>query len=87
LPYYFDHLKDRIGIPNVVICLDSGCIDYERFSLTSSLRGIIGKSQLIFIHLNFNLEGKIVVKVLNEAVHSGASGGIVPSSFRILRQV
>lgn len=29
----------------------------------------------------------IKVKVLNEGVHSGDASGIVPSSFRILRQL
>src|SRR3982074_1344518 len=40
LPYYVDHLLDRIGKPSLVVCLDSGCGDYERLWLTTSLRGI-----------------------------------------------
>ena len=34
-----------------------------------------------------NLIGNLTVEVLTEGVHSGAASGIVPSSFRILRQL
>jgi len=71
LPYYVDHLVDRIGNPSLVVCLDSGCGDYERLWLTTSLRGIAA--------------GTLTVRVLTEGVHSGDASGIVPSSFRILR--
>ncbi len=71
LPYYVDHLVDRIGSPSLVVCLDSGCGDYERLWLTTSLRGIAA--------------GTLTVRVLTEGVHSGDASGIVPSSFRILR--
>jgi acetylornithine deacetylase/succinyl-diaminopimelate desuccinylase-like protein len=71
LPYYVDHLIDRIGNPSLVVCLDSGCGDYERLWLTTSLRGIAA--------------GTLMVRVLTEGVHSGDASGIVPSSFRILR--
>ena len=72
LPTYIDHLSDRIGTPSLVVCLDSGCGDYERLWLTTSLRGIAA--------------GTLEVRVLTEGVHSGDASGIVPSSFRILRQ-
>ena len=71
LPFYVDHLLDRIGKPSLVVCLDSGCGNYDRLWLTTSLRGIVG--------------GTLTVRVLNEGVHSGDASGIVPSSFRILR--
>jgi len=71
LPYYVDHLKDRIGNPSLVVCLDSGCGDYERLWLTTSLRGIAA--------------GTLTVRVLTEGVHSGDASGIVPSSFRLTR--
>ena len=71
LPYYIEALSQRIGDPGLVICLDSGAGNYEQLWCTTSLRGMIG--------------GKLFVKVLSEAVHSGDAGGIVPSSFRILR--
>jgi acetylornithine deacetylase/succinyl-diaminopimelate desuccinylase-like protein len=73
LPFYVDHLLERIGQPSLVVCLDSGCGDYERLWLTTSLRGIAA--------------GSLTVKVLTEGVHSGDASGIVPSSFRILRSV
>jgi len=72
LPAYIDHLAPRIGTPSLVVCLDSGCGDYERLWLTTSLRGIAA--------------GTLEVRVLTEGVHSGDASGIVPSSFRILRQ-
>jgi acetylornithine deacetylase/succinyl-diaminopimelate desuccinylase-like protein len=71
LPYYVDHLAERIGDPSLVICLDSGCGNYDQLWLTTSLRGIAS--------------GTLTVKVLEEGVHSGDAAGIVPSSFRILR--
>jgi len=40
LPYYIDALKERIGTPSLVICLDSGCGNYQQLWITSSLRGL-----------------------------------------------
>jgi acetylornithine deacetylase/succinyl-diaminopimelate desuccinylase-like protein len=71
LPFYVDHLSDRIGQPSLVVCLDSGCGNYDQLWLTTSLRGMAG--------------GVLTVKVLEEGVHSGDASGVVPSSFRILR--
>jgi acetylornithine deacetylase/succinyl-diaminopimelate desuccinylase-like protein len=73
LPYYVDHLAERIGKPSLIVCLDSGCGNYDQLWLTTSLRGLTG--------------GNLVVKVLEEGVHSGDASGVVASSFRILRQV
>jgi acetylornithine deacetylase/succinyl-diaminopimelate desuccinylase-like protein len=73
LPFYIDHLAERIGSPSLVVCLDSGCGDYERLWSTTSLRGLVG--------------GDLVVEILREGVHSGDAGGIVPDSFRIARSV
>ena len=73
LPFYVDHLKDRLGKPSLVICLDSGCGNYDQLWLTTSLRGLAG--------------GTLRVEVLKEGVHSGDASGIVPSSFRLLRQI
>lgn len=70
---YIEHLKDRIGSPDLVVCLDSGCGDYERLWCTTSLRGIV--------------IGDLKVEILREGVHSGDAGGIVPSSFRVARQL
>ena len=71
LPAYVDHLAERIGKPSLVVCLDSGCGNYEQFWCTTSLRGLTG--------------GNLTIKVLEEGVHSGDASGIVPSSFRLLR--
>jgi len=73
LPAYVDHLKDRIGVPELIVCLDSGCGNYEQFWMTSSLRGCI--------------MGSLNVQILKDGVHSGHASGIVPSSFRIIRQL
>src|SRR6185503_2955584 len=72
LPAYVETLAERLR-PDLVVCLDSGCGDYEHLWATTSLRGV--------------LSGTLTVQVLSEGVHSGAASGIVPSSFRILRQV
>jgi acetylornithine deacetylase/succinyl-diaminopimelate desuccinylase-like protein len=71
LPFYIDHLSARIGTPDLVVCLDSGCGNYDQLWLTTSLRGIA--------------MGNLTVRVLTEGVHSGDASGIVPSSFRIAR--
>lgn len=73
LPFYVEHLADRIGQPSLVVCLDSGCGNYDQLWLTTSLRGNVG--------------GDLDVHILEEGVHSGDASGIVPSSFRILRQL
>jgi acetylornithine deacetylase/succinyl-diaminopimelate desuccinylase-like protein len=73
LPYYIDLLGDRIGSPGLVVCLDAECGNYDQFWCTTSLRG--------------NLTGTLRAEVLTEGVHSGAASGIVPSSFRILRNL
>jgi acetylornithine deacetylase/succinyl-diaminopimelate desuccinylase-like protein len=73
LPHYMDALATRIGTPDLVICLDAECGSYDRLWLTTSLRGL--------------LLGTLSVEVLREGVHSGAASGIVPSSFRVLRQL
>jgi acetylornithine deacetylase/succinyl-diaminopimelate desuccinylase-like protein len=71
LPFYVDHLGKRLGDPSLVVCLDSGCGDYERMWLTTSLRGLMA--------------GALKVQVLQEGVHSGDASGVVPSSFRVMR--
>jgi acetylornithine deacetylase/succinyl-diaminopimelate desuccinylase-like protein len=71
LPAYVDHLAPRLGSPSLVVCLDSGCGNYDQLWLTTSLRGLAG--------------GALTVQVLEEGVHSGSASGVVPSSFRILR--
>ena len=73
LPAYIDLLAPRIGTPRLVICLDSGCGNYQQLWMTTSLRG--------------SIVGNLNVEVLTEGVHSGDASGIVPSSFRIIRMV
>jgi acetylornithine deacetylase/succinyl-diaminopimelate desuccinylase-like protein len=73
LPFYVDALADRLRTPSLVVCLDSGCGNYEQLWGTTSLRGVVG--------------GVLTVEVLTEGVHSGSASGIVPSSFRIARQL
>ena len=63
LPFYVDHLKEKIGNPSLVICLDSGCGNYDQLWLTTSLRGMYA--------------AKLKVSVLEEGVHSGDASGIV----------
>src|ERR1700733_13745090 len=73
LPFYIDHLAARIGTPDLVVCLDSGCGNYDQLWLTASLRGMV--------------IGNLTVRVLTEGVHSGDASGVVASSFRIPRQL
>jgi acetylornithine deacetylase/succinyl-diaminopimelate desuccinylase-like protein len=73
LPAYVEHLRTRLGEVSLVVCLDSGCGDYDRLWSTTSLRGV--------------LTGDLVVEVLHEGVHSGDASGVVASSFRIARSL
>lgn len=73
LPAYIDHLSGRIGSPSLVVCLDSGAGNYEQLWITTSLRGMAA--------------GTLHVDILTEGVHSGSASGLVPSSFRIARQL
>jgi acetylornithine deacetylase/succinyl-diaminopimelate desuccinylase-like protein len=70
---YIDALGTRLGEVVLVICLDSGAGNYDQLWLTSSLRGMAS--------------GVLKVEILTEGVHSGDASGLVPSSFRIMRQV
>jgi acetylornithine deacetylase/succinyl-diaminopimelate desuccinylase-like protein len=73
LPFYIEHLKERIAVPSLIVCLDSGCGNYEQLWMTSSLRGMV--------------TGVLKVEILKEGVHSGHATGIVPSTFRIARSL
>ena len=70
---YVDALRSRLGDVGLVICLDSGAGNYDQLWLTTSLRGMVA--------------GTLKVEVLTEGIHSGDASGLVPSSFRIMRQV
>ena len=73
LPAYLEALRPRLGAVDFVVGLDSGCGDYERLWMTTSLRGMTA--------------GTLRVQVLTEGVHSGDASGVVPSSFRVARKL
>lgn len=73
LPAHLDVLGDRLAAVDLVVTLDSWCATYDRLWLTTSLRGLLG------LHLT--------AEVLDVGVHSGMAGGVVPSSFRVLRRL
>jgi len=73
LPVYLESLKERLGYVTLVVCLDSGAANYDQLWLTTSLRGAV--------------TGTLKVEILTEGIHSGDASGLVPSSFRILRNV
>jgi acetylornithine deacetylase/succinyl-diaminopimelate desuccinylase-like protein len=73
LPAYMEHLAGRLGDVTFVVCLDGGGANYQRLWLTTSLRGVV--------------QATVTVRVLDAPQHSGLASGIVPSSFRILRQL
>ncbi len=73
LPVYLEALRPRLGNVGLVVCLDSGAGNYDQLWLTTSLRGMVS--------------GVLKVEILTEGIHSGDASGLVPSSFRILRQV
>lgn len=65
--------KDSIGTPDNLFCMDSGAFDYNQLWMTSSLRGIC----II----------DMTVEVGKNGYHSGEVGGIVPETFRIVREL
>lgn len=73
LPFYVEALSDRIGVPRLIVCLDSGCGNYDQLWCTTSLRGLVA--------------GDLSVQLLKEGVHSGDGSGVIASSFRVLRQL
>jgi len=73
LPAYIDHLAPRIGQLSLVVCLDSGCANYEQLWSTTSLRG--------------NITGNLEVSLLTEGVHSGDGTGVVAASERVVRML
>ena len=73
LPAHLERLGGRLDGTDLVVALDSWCWTYDRLWVTTSLRGLLGV--------------ELTVEVLTEGVHSGMAGGVVPSSFRILRQL
>lgn len=73
LPYYINTYGASLGTPSLIICLDSGCGNYDQLWSTTSLRG-----QMVIT---------LQVEVLREGVHSGLASGIVPNPFLILRKL
>ncbi len=73
LPAYLEALAPKIGTPELVIGLDSGCGNYDQLWGTTSLRGLVN--------------GVLTVEVLTEGVHSGDASGVVASSFRVARML
>ena len=73
LPFYIDALESRIGNPSLIICLDSGCGNYDQLWMTTSLRGLVGAT--------------LTIDVLKQGIHSGSGSGVTPSCFRIMRQL
>ena len=73
LPAYLEALAPRIGTPELVVGLDSGCGNYDQLWGTTSLRGLIN--------------GVLSVEVLSEGVHSGDASGVVAEGARIARQL
>ncbi|MBC7976613.1 MAG: M20 family metallopeptidase [Myxococcales bacterium] len=71
LPAYIEHLAPRIGELSLVVCLDSGCANYDQLWSTTSLRG--------------NITGNLDISLLTEGVHSGDGTGVIAASERVAR--
>lgn len=65
--------SECIGKIDVCICMDSGALDYEQMWVTSSLRGVA--------MVDFK------VSIGKDGYHSGEVGGVVPETFRVVRQL
>ena len=71
LPEWVSKVKDRLGNVDLVVCLDSGAVSYDRIWMTTSLRGVA------IVNLS--------VSTMLEAQHSGIAGGVCPDTFRVAR--
>lgn len=71
LLFLLSKARDLTGVPDYCFCMDSGCMDYDRLWLTSSLRGVV------------NIDLKI--EAAKTAYHSGEAGGVVPETFAVWR--
>lgn len=70
---HIEALADRLQGVELIVCLDSSAPTYDRLWMTQSLRG--------------NVVVTVDVSVLERGVHSGSAAGVVPSPFRVLRQL
>ena len=66
LVYLLEKNQHLIKTPDICICMDSGCLDYNSVWLTSTLRGVC------------NLDLK--VEIASQGTHSGLAGGILPDT-------
>lgn len=73
LIHYLNQQRDRIGEPDLLVCLDSGALDYDTLWVTNSLRGAVIVD--------------VTCEVLAEGIHSGVGTGLAPDSFMILRNI
>lgn len=73
LPAHLEALGADLPEPQLVICLDGECGNYDQLWGTTSLRGIVG--------------GRLTVRVLTQGVHSGMGTGIAATPLRILSQL
>jgi acetylornithine deacetylase/succinyl-diaminopimelate desuccinylase-like protein len=71
-PPYLEILKERVN-PDMVVIMDAGGDNYDQFWYISSLRGLIN--------------ARLRIETMKMGVHSGVGSGIMPSTFRILRQL
>jgi len=65
--------KEEIGTPDFLFCMDSGAFDYNQLWVTSSLRGIYLTD--------------MTVQCGEVGYHSGETGGIIPETFRVIREL
>jgi acetylornithine deacetylase/succinyl-diaminopimelate desuccinylase-like protein len=68
-----DAAKDFIKKPDFLFCMDSGGFDFKSMWLMSSLRGIC------------NID--VTISAAKGGFHSGLTGGIVPETFRVFREL
>ena len=68
-----DLAKDDIGVPDSVFIMDSGAFDYNNLWITSSLRGVL----VVELKVEAGMQG----------YHSGELGGILPETFRVVREL
>jgi acetylornithine deacetylase/succinyl-diaminopimelate desuccinylase-like protein len=73
LPAYLDYLAPQLGQPDLIICLDSGCGNYDTMWSTTSLRGVF----------TWDMQ----VKIQKEGIHSGVGSGVVPSWFQVVSEL
>src|SRR5207245_1632329 len=77
LPAYIAHLAPRIGKPSLVVCLDSGCGNYEPLWMTTSLRGMVSGNLRVEMILKRSRRPALAITGIEGLPPLGSAGNVL----------